>query len=180
MAVSISVLILAIFDAKNSEALNQRERIGKSLIIMNMVFNFLVILFMLFGLFMRGWEIVKHCKSCYKQKKLQRKALPKIIYPQDMKENGVANLTNSQSETTMKTHLGDTLFQRNTLNEQVPESSIPDTNIRNDGIGGDNSSFLIPNHENHSPILSARHEGIHQELMRIKRRQRVGGFQGSS
>jgi len=175
LAVSISVLILAVFDSKNSEAFNQRERIGKALIIMNMIFNLFVILFMLLGLFMQGWEIYKD----YKSKKVPRKAFQNKTYPQVLnkaKENDKNRVTNRESQsdtnqTMIKSHFDDILFQRNTLNEQVIESSIEKNDAK-----GDDSSFVVPNQDVHPQILSARQEGIHQELMRIKRRIRIDSF----
>ncbi len=69
--VNVSVLILAILDKRQLEAFDQRKTIGKLLIIINMVFNFSIVFFMLFSLGSQGWEIYQDYKQRHQLSKMK-------------------------------------------------------------------------------------------------------------
>jgi len=56
LAVNISVIVLAAKDAESAKASDLRERIGKLVIVTNLVFNFTVIAFLIYGLIMSAKE----------------------------------------------------------------------------------------------------------------------------
>jgi hypothetical protein len=117
LVVNISVFILAVFDARHSEAFDQRKTIGKLLIIINMIFNFTVAGFMLLLLVLQGWEIYKDYKSRRQEKKLLRvKPLRSVLGLQNMAS--VDSLSKSPSKKVLDSDLKVTEFVRsNTKND---------------------------------------------------------------
>ena len=72
--VSLSTLVLAVMDRKDSTETNSKQRIGKLLIIVNMIFNFSALGFMIVQLFLQGKEFYQHyrAKKTYPQRKKTR------------------------------------------------------------------------------------------------------------
>ena len=145
MVVNISVLIMAVWDNRNMKAFDGRMKIGKMLIIINMIFNFIVVFFMLFSLVSQGWEVYKEYKGRTKGKKLRLKAPRNILTSLESSKGGSKTFENelkvtdfvrnnhseNPSETCqgiLKTGFEDTFInnpQRN-LSEQ---SQVLDTNM---------------------------------------------------
>jgi len=74
LTVNVAVLILAILDQKELEAFDQRDKIGRFLIMINMVFNFLTVFFMLLCLGQQGYEVYleyRQRRRCGKNVKLK-------------------------------------------------------------------------------------------------------------
>ncbi len=189
MVVNVSVLILAAFDAKNSEAFDQRKTIGKLLIIINMVFNFTVVGFMLVNLFIQGWEIYKDYKSRRQEKRLRVKAprnilsldekikspskLSKALDNNDLKVTDFlrANVNPSETcQTMIKTQFDETIIlnnlQRNTLNDSI-EMTISSTK---NGNGGIDSSIVSPHPSQFAVMgLIRPHDGKRHKIKKIRK-----------
>ena len=151
MVVNISVLILAVFDAKHSEAFDQRKTIGKLLIIVNMIFNFTVVGFMLLLLFLQAWEIYKDYKSRRQEKKLRAKPTRGIFSLQN-----IASLESSKSPSkkVLDNDLKVTDFVRsNTKNnpEPVHKTLFEETILLNNP----QRSTLVEENELREPTLEA-------------------------
>ena len=69
LSVNVSVLIMAIMDVIHSSGYQLRRELGKFLIIMNMLFNFGSLAFML----LKGWMVSKEIYESYKAKKNQQR-----------------------------------------------------------------------------------------------------------
>jgi len=69
LSVNVSVLIMAIMDEIHSSGYQLRRELGKFLIIMNMLFNFGSLGFML----LKGWMVCKEMYDSYKAKKKQQR-----------------------------------------------------------------------------------------------------------
>lgn len=69
LSVNVSVLIMAVMDSIHSSGYQQRRELGKFLIIMNLIFNFGSLAFML----IKGWMVSKEIYESYKAKKKQQR-----------------------------------------------------------------------------------------------------------
>jgi len=69
--VSLSTLILAVMENKGSTSMDSRQRIGKLLIIVNLIFNFSALGFMILQLGLQAWELYKNSRfsKIFPQKK---------------------------------------------------------------------------------------------------------------
>ncbi len=123
MVVNVNVLILAIFDASHSEAFDQRKTIGKFLIIINMIFNFIVAGFMLLILFTQGWEIYKDYRSRRQEKTLKIKAARNILSLQNLAS--MESNSKSPSKGGLDSDLKVTEFVRSSNTKINSETCLP-------------------------------------------------------
>jgi len=193
MVVNVSVLILAVFDARNSEAFDQRKTIGKLLIVINMVFNFAIVGFMLLNLFIQGFEIYKDYKSRRQEKRLRVKAprnvlslqqnndddaikspskLSKALENNDLKVTDFLRARENPSETCqamIKTQFDETIIlnnlQRNTMNDSM------DITINSTKNGGGIDSSIVSPHPSQFSVMGfiRPHDGKRPKIRKIRK-----------
>ncbi len=163
--VNVSILILAILDRKQLEAFDERKTLGKLLIIINMVFNFSIVFFMLFSLGRQGFEVYKEYKDRRRKVKAINKSVRGMISLQNVSsievaKNNIKNEGNTIEETCQT--MIKTRFEENgkagALNDQSQPSLDSSMMISSYRSQMESSSRIVNPYviENYKPVKQAK------------------------
>ena len=119
--VTIDVTILAFMDDSYTIAFGTRNNIGKFIIILNFIFNFIALLFLLAKIGEVIWEAYKHYKS-------KRKTHPETIKPKVFADSSISNSIDVNTELQFlnpsKAKVRRGLNERKSLNKKYVFSSV--------------------------------------------------------
>jgi len=138
LSVNVGVLMMAIMDAINTIGYDLRRELGKFLIIMNMIFNFGALGWML----VKGFMVCKEIYDSYKEKKKQKQQKRSKLSDLPLQGKNITTL-NSQPSLKSKQTMGlensvSTLFERPVM--EKPEEIVLNSSV-NQGLSLEESAF---------------------------------------